>query len=420
VSHANSMYKRYKTLIDKAHELDPQDPDVQRYWLRTRSRQEQIKYLEEEISQEQDDKDERRRWLQNSLDFLKSPYRGNCRLAGNVTSTETPLVRLFIDANRPRGFGLAVSVDGAKSNLMIDSGASGILINQKLADKAGISRVADTQIGGIGDQPSQPGYLGIAKSLKVGELEFLNCPVEVIGSRSVLGDDGLIGADVFEDFLVEIDVPGGKLHLSELPRRPDEKIVPLSLNADKEDHQSNDEPQPPGQSSATTSGPAVPNETGPQDRYIAPEMKSYTRVFRFGHDLLIPTRIGDIPPKLFLIDTGSYSSHISQDAAREITRVHGEAFDTVKGLSGEVKKVYEAETVIFQFGRIRQRERNVNTFDLSKLSQGIGTEMSGILGFANLQFLDIKIDYRDGLVNFENTTAPINQTGCGPASYPCE
>jgi hypothetical protein len=198
VSHANSMYKRYKTLIDKAHDLDPQDPDIQRYWVGTRGRQERIKYLEQELSQA-DEKSERRAHLQRTLDFLKSMQGQNCRLVGNITSTETPLVRLMRDADHPRGVGLAVDIDGAKSKLMIDTGSSGILINRKLADKAGIAKLVDTDLGGIGDQGTRS-HMGIAKSIKIGQLEFQNCGVEVVEERNMLDEDGFIGADVFESF----------------------------------------------------------------------------------------------------------------------------------------------------------------------------------------------------------------------------
>jgi tetratricopeptide (TPR) repeat protein len=372
VSHANSMYKRYQALIDKAHDLDSQDSDIERSW--------------------------------NRIHRPRAVVENDCQLAGNATSAETPLVRLMYDATSPRGIGLSVEVDGAKSKLMLDTGASGILINQKIAEKAGIVKVSDTAIGGIGSQAAQASYQGIAKSIRIGQLEFHNCPVEVIQNRSVLGEDGLIGADVFESFLVEIDAPAGKLRLSALPQRPGAVEAPLSLRSEEGD---------PVVSSAG-------NQNGPQDRYIAPEMKSYTQVFRFGHDLLVPTGIGDAPRKLFLVDTGSSRSLLAPSAAREITRIHGEAFDTVKGLNGKVDKVYEAETVVFQFGHLRQRGRNVPTFDLSHISQNSGTEISGILGYIDiLQYLDIKIDYRDGLADFNFTTAPINRPGCGPASFPC-
>jgi hypothetical protein len=35
------------------------------------------------------------------------------------------------------------------------------------------------------------------------------------------------------------------------------------------------------------------------------------------------------------------------------------------------------------------------------MSEGEGTEISGFLGFVALRWLDIKIDYRDALVDFQ-------------------
>src|SRR5205814_4915469 len=88
---------------------------------------------------------------------------------------------------------------------------------------------------------------------------------------------------------------------------------------------------------------------GPQDRYIAPEMQSYTKIFRFGHELLIPTRVSDAPTKLFLIDTGGFSNMISADAAREVTKVHSDSRMQIRGLNGTVKNVYSADKAVIQF-----------------------------------------------------------------------
>ena len=44
--------------------------------------------------------------------------------------------------------------------------------------------------------------------------------------------------------------------------------------------------------------------------------------------------------------------------------------------------------------------QDVLTFDLSNLCRNTGTEVSGILGFQVLGMLHVKIDYRDGLVDF--------------------
>jgi len=139
----------------------------------------------------------------------------------------------------------------------------------------------------------------------------------------------------------------------------------------------------------------------PRDRYIAPEMKSFTPVYRFGHDLLIPTRIGDSDPKLFLIDTGGFANLVSPEAAREVTKVRADPYMTVEGISGRVKEVKSADKVVLQFGHFRQQNEEVVSFDLTSLSHRIGTEVSGMLGFTLLHILKITIDYRDGLVDFE-------------------
>jgi hypothetical protein len=53
------------------------------------------------------------------------------------------------------------------------------------------------------------------------------------------------------------------------------------------------------------------------------------------------------------------------------------------------------------FGHLRQSNLGIITFDLSKVSGQTGTEVSGFLGFEMLRKLELKLDYRDGLVDFE-------------------
>jgi hypothetical protein len=83
------------------------------------------------------------------------------------------------------------------------------------------------------------------------------------------------------------------------------------------------------------SSPAFDEDVHLHDRFIAPEMQSYTPFFRVGHDILIPTKIGDAEPRLFIIDTGAFSSSISPDAAREFTSLGYDIGLRVEGLSGD-------------------------------------------------------------------------------------
>jgi hypothetical protein len=48
----------------------------------------------------------------------------------------------------------------------------------------------------------------------------------------VLDDDGLIGADVFHNYLVDIDFPADKFRLTPLPPYPDEAPAEASLGSE--------------------------------------------------------------------------------------------------------------------------------------------------------------------------------------------
>jgi tetratricopeptide (TPR) repeat protein len=399
---ARAMYLSAKKMIEKAHQLDPNDPDIQEYWVGTLPRAERIKYLENSLAGENNRDATEREDLKNYLEYLKEQgkqNRGSCRLVSKVSVTETPLV-----LSPSVKVGLSVVLNGRKSLLLLDTGASGILVKRSIAEHAGISKIAETKVGGIGDKGRKKGFIGIADSIKIGDLEFQHCPVEVLESRSVAGDDGLIGADVFQGFLVDIDVPDGKLKLSQLPGRPGETQQKLSLKAE-EDADDSGAPEKSDRSSdgsedgsARSSPPTT--SSGLQDRYIAPEMQSYTKVFRFGHNLLVPTIIGNVPSKLFLMDTGASTNFISPAAAREVTKVKGDYDTTIEGISGKVNKTYTAEKAVLQFGHLRQENQEMTALDTTSVSDSVGTEVSGFLGFSMLMFLDIKIDYRDALVDF--------------------
>jgi predicted aspartyl protease len=405
---AIAMYKSAKGLIDKAHALDANDSDIEEEWIGTLPRAQRIKYLEDSLAGINNWDASEREGIRNYLAYLqeraKQKKEESCRLVSKVSATETPLARLMIDPTHLHGYGLTVALNGHKSKLLLDTGASGILVTRSIAERAGISRISQTKVGGIGDKGQRNAYVGVADSIKIGDLEFQNCSVEVIEQRSVVGDDGLIGADVFEDFLVDIDFPNEKLKLSQLPKRPGEVEQKVALNSEHDNSSDSDSPEPSAEAKAGEHGPSDAETAASaarfRDRYVAPEMQAYTRVFRFGHDLLVPTTIGKVPSKLFLIDTGATMSTISPAAAREVTKVHGDSDTVVNGISGKVNDVFSANKAVLSFGHVRQENQDMISFDTKNLSDDIGTEISGFLGFTTLRYLDIKIDYRDDLIDF--------------------
>jgi tetratricopeptide (TPR) repeat protein len=384
---ATSNYARAKNSIDQAYKLDPDDPDIQRSYMYSLSRFEVVAFLRAYLSRETDDDAEHRQNLQRQLELLEdeSQQKARCRITSKVTATQTNMETLLEGPNRMRGYGLKVKVNNVSAKLMLDTGASGITIDKKIAEKAGVRKIADSYLRGIGDKPVAGGYTALADTIQIGDLQFENCYVEVVNRNSVLEDDGLIGADVFASYLVDIDFPNAKFKLTQLPPYPDASAQQATL-----------ESQPS-------------HDTQRHDRYIAPDMKEYTPVFRFSHMILIPTQVNDSPPMLFAMDTGAFDNTITPDAAQQVTKIIRDTDARVKGLSGEVKNVYVADKANLKFAHFKQDRQDLVTFSLDGISNSLGTEVSGLLGFRMLYMLDIKIDYRDGLVDFtyyESGTKP--------------
>ncbi len=383
---ATSNYERAKKAIDQAYKLDPDDPDIQRSYMSMLSRAEVVKFLRSYLSRETDDDVEHRENLERQLEIqeAESGQHGPiCRLTSKVTATQTTLETLLSDPRSIRGYGLKVKVNGASAKLMLDTGASGITIDKKIAEKAGVKKITEIHTGGIGDKAAAAGYAGFADSIQIGDLHFEGCYVDVVNRNSVLEDDGLIGTDVFGSFLVDIDFPNSKFKLSPLPPYPDVSAKDAAQQATLE--------LQPAQASQL------------HDRYVAPEMKDYTPIFRFAHMLLIPTHVNDSAPMLFVIDTGAFDNAITPEAAKQVTKINLDPDYRVKGLSGEVKKVYVADKANLKFAHFKQDRQDLVTFSLDGISNSLGTEVSGMLGFRMLYMLDIKIDYRDGLVDFTYT-----------------
>jgi len=206
--------------------------------------------------------------------------------------------------------------------------------------------------------------------------------VRVLEQSGVLDVDGLIGPDVFRDYLVTLDFPGREVRIGPLPKRPDDQAgETTSLATSDED------------------SALVSMADRAKDRYIAPEMKGWSPVFRSQHFLIVPTMIGNAPLKLFLMDTGASRGMISPAAAREVTHVSNDNDARVKGINGKVQNVQVADKVTIGFAGVKQLLPEMQSFDTGSLSKSAGVEISGLIGFPTLRELVISIDYRDNLIH---------------------
>ena len=194
-------------------------------------------------------------------------------------------------------------------------------------------------------------------------MEYRDAVISV-ADRSLVGiEDGLIGSNVLGEFLITLDFAGGKMRLDPLPDyRPGEEFA---------------------------------------DRTVSPQMESATRVFRFGHLLLVPARVGNARNRLLVLDTGAASTLISTELAAAVGKVNRDDKTALRGMNGKVGDVYQTGNLVLEFAGFQQKNLAMTAFDTWELSHRLGTEISGFLGLPVLELFTLTIDYRDGLVKFE-------------------
>lgn len=364
---AASMFHGARLLCLRAHELDPDDAYITLGWLR---------YVPCEKREElAGGFAAAHPWFyrnllqQESTAAMLRNEMGERRAFepdGERTETTLKLDLLMNSPTRPRGVGLQLSIEGHRPlRVLLDTGASGILLTQAAIDKAGLNHVGASEAWGIGDRGPKKTFLSVANTCQIGSLKFKTCVFQATeGKGRIAGDDdGLLGADVFSDYVIQLDFQKHQMHLTPLPVRP-------------------------------------PNPQG-YDRTIPPEEAGFTKVFRSGSHLFVPTKFNDKLWGLFLIDTGAALVNVDTTFAQLATKIRGDSYMHVHGVSGEVKDVFEADKAYLQFSHFRQNNLGLTAFNLNNSPDHQEFRISGILGLPVLAMFRLTIDYRNGLVNFD-------------------
>jgi hypothetical protein len=383
-----SRYATARQQILLAHQIDPDDPEIRLAWIQTLPLAQRITELETYLSLPTGDDQETIHQLHADMDRWRKqagqPQRA-CRLVSTAAPADIPFISLKgfsspATASITRGFGLEVGLNGTPSRLQFGAGEGGLTVYRPMAEHAGLKRLSEPAPGGPGGKPT---YAAYADSIKIGNLEFQNCVVNVIDSSSPFDDgDGLIGMDVFSDYLVTLDYPMRKLQLGPLPVNPAAGSAPVpSLKTNV--------------AQAQDSGAA---QAGPFDRYMAPEMNDYTQIYRVANNLILPTALSASTVKLFILDLGTDATNISPGVAKEVSKVYEK---DMGGPAGHSNKVLIANEITYNFAHMSQKVNDVISSDTSMISKGVGMDISGFIGANTFSLLIMHIDYRDGLLKCE-------------------
>ena len=368
-------FRKSKLTIDRAHDLDPTDPDIRSAWVETRSLSEQAKALEDNIASESSyySRAEKARFKQRVTlmrDEIEHPER-TCAVTNRPDNTEIQLTEIGKDF-----IGMDVQVNGVGTRLVLSTVSSGIVINGEVAQEAGVQRITLQDVDALGEQNPPEAYIGFARSLTIGNLEFQNCYVTVIERATPHSFydqfQGLIAAGLFSSNLVDVDMRNAKLTLEPLPLRP----------------------------AAGDQDAGDPDAQNLHDRYTAPEMSEWMQMYCFSNAILIPAQVNGSPPKLFEVAASSKYNVLAPEFAREQASLrHDFKSAHLEGINGKVSSESSGK-VKLAFEDLHFKAIKVISFDDISPSDSAETEIAGYLGFDLLRNLRFIIDYRDGLIHF--------------------
>ena len=373
-----------------AHQLSPNNENFRLDWIEGLGEAEEIQAAKDYLHDSKSIDEKSRKTAEDEYARRAARAAKRCELGSVNGPARIPMTPIYGPTVGVKAWGLEIAFNGKKRTLQIDTGASGFTLTQSEGANLNLPRVDIGRVGGIGSEGSTGVDIAYADSVRIGGLEFQSCPVEILhktgamGGSTMMGErlddiDGLVGSDIFSRYLVTLDYIHHEVRLDPLP-------------------------QPPGATVPAAQLDALGGRTDPDwmkvDRYIAPTMQSWTKVYRRGHELIMPTYISNGEkrgvPRLFMIDTGADSNLIDIGTAKEITHASENTMTSIGGLSGKEDKVFEAGKFTLDFAGLRLPVRSMDAIDLSKFNGVLG-----FLGYPTLEQLVMHIDYRDNLVLFE-------------------
>ena len=366
-----SKYKTSRALTLQAYAQAPNDPELMRAHANTLKGADRIQALDRVLAL-LDPTSEEAQDLHTRIAVEKAAAgRDLRRLITPYESTRLRMFRIMDGSRVRRGVSLRVQFNQRRTlRLLLDTGSSGISIAPKAAEKAGLQVLGaeGRAVKGVGDEKAGTQLEYLASEVRIGNVAFAEYPVAVFRGAQSPNFDGLIGADVFRQFVIGIDFAGLELALDTRPGAPSDP----------------DEP--------TDAGDTVP--------------AGFFRVPRFGNHLALPTSANGEAPVIFLVDSGTTENIIDSAVARKSSKLYKDDRTIVKGVQGKVTQVQRANAISLAFAGFRQSNPDLVAIDLTKMSDGMGVAFAGILGMPVLSQMKLTIDYREGAVRMEAKPQP--------------
>lgn len=353
----DSMYASERKELQTAYDIDPADPDIKRAWLHVDSAARDLEGIEKAMSTMNLPADQKALAQGTADDLLKRLTENSltCKSSPITTAVTLPLSAMYQDPKHVSAYQLDVQLPKKNAKLIVDTAASGVYISRALADENGFEHM-----------PNDPQNTVRVDTLHVGPLEFHDCLAGVSDTPFPNKGDGFIGTDVFAPYLISLDYPAGKLTLSPLPPLPSQ-----------------------GESSL------------PLDRYIAPEMSSYSPIYHRQQFLLVPVMLNNRQRRLFAVDSGMGMTTMTSEVAHLVSSTKMNFTNAEQTVGGGTVNLYRDHFDFQLANLVFDNRARILEFEPSAINENAGFEIAGLIGFDMLRGTTIHMDYRDGLIRFE-------------------
>ncbi|OLD57081.1 MAG: hypothetical protein AUI54_04020 [Acidobacteria bacterium 13_1_40CM_2_56_5] len=331
----------------RAIELDPKEPLYRFYaseaWALEKNYAEQRKQIEEYIALNPSDPD-RLAEAKAGLEMLKA-------LGNDVASVDAPQNPAPIPLRKSLNLVFArVMINGrGPYEFAVDTGASQIVLSEKLAGDLGLTPVTSTIMHGVGGGGKIDTKLYSVKEMTIGDVKIKNVPVGTFNDPLVTQlADGIFSTAVLSDFILTVNYPGNQLEISR--KRP----------------------------AANPASEVLP-------------------AWYFSNLLLVPVQVNGQHRGNFIVDTGAVTTVISHNMAATLgvdEKTPGAKIDLgIAGVGGFEGVVLRVPNVTFKTAKNSETFPQVVSINLKEMSKMIGTEVAGVIGFDFLDEYKLTLDY---------------------------
>ena len=332
--------------IARAIELEPSEPLYRLYASEAYALQknyvEQMKQLQEYIRMNPNDPD-RLAEAKAGYDVLRAL---GAKDIGVVVAPQNPApIRFRKSLNL---IFTSVMINGkGPYEFAIDTGASQVVLSEKVAGQLGLKPLTSTVMHGVGGGGKIDTKLYSVDEVSIGDVKIKKVPVGTFNDPLVTQlADGILGTALLSDFILTVNYPASQLELAR-------KRVP------------------------NAPGEAVP-------------------AWFFSNLLLIPLDINGKHGN-FVVDTGAVTTVLSHSMAANLgitVNTPGAKVDLgLSGVGGFEGVVLKVPNVTMKTAKNSEVFPQVVSIDLKEISKMIGTEIAGVVGFDFLEDYKVTLDY---------------------------